>query len=361
MKILYCYQYGILGGVCTQLLHRLAQFRATGAVEAHLTFAKDYGISNTLRDYPWITFQDPRKIKCLIKEHQYDLVTVIDSPRYLSAMDEQWVPTPRVIEVHTTTNRGLVYLDQEPWKANAFIVPSRYSANLLCENFRIDSEEIRIVPNAVDGDQFHPVEVESTPPRPIVLWVGKLDAHKNPRGFLAIAHELIKNGVDADFWLVGGQTASKETIDELVDEIELRGLHQRCRWFDRVEHHSMPRLFSIVRNSGGCLVSTSIDESFGMSILESMLSGCPVVAADVGALAELAPQKPYLSLYSLHNISEAHQSIKNILTPKTYRTVANQLDQDRDYLIQTYHPKTVTDHYIRTVQEILTTTKKRVA
>ena len=80
MKILYCYRYGILGGVCTQILNRLGPLMTRHGIETHLLFAEDHGISRTLGDYPHVYFEsDPAKVLDRVTQGAFDLAVVIDT------------------------------------------------------------------------------------------------------------------------------------------------------------------------------------------------------------------------------------------------------------------------------------------
>ena len=113
--------------------------------------------------------------------------------------------------------------------------------------------------------------------------------------------------MEAEYWLIGGETALPEQQAELINEIERLGLHSCCRWFPRIEYTAIHRVYAAARASGGALVVTSIDESFGMSVLEALISGCPVIASRVGALPEIAPGKPYVLFYEFDDAPDATQ------------------------------------------------------
>jgi glycosyltransferase involved in cell wall biosynthesis len=61
------------------------------------------------------------------------------------------------------------------------------------------------------------------------------------------------------------------------------GISEKNFEFCYVDYRNMPQLY----NSGDMLVLPSLLESFPMSILEAMACGLPVVASDVGDVAEL--------------------------------------------------------------------------
>ncbi len=347
MKVLYCYRYGILGGVCTQLINRLRVLGDSGRLEAHLLFSRDYGIGRTLDGYPYLYFEpDPARLEQLVREHDFDAAVVIDTPEYLEVLSKM-AGLPLVTEVHTTVEQGLKYLEDRRWRTEGYIVPSEYSRRLLADRFGIGrAQPVEVVPNSLDAKLFPRVELETAPPHPVFAWVGKLDPHKNWHGFLQVGACLVERGVDAEFWLVGGETAPPARQAELIDQIERLGLHTRCRWFPRVEYRAMPRVYAAVRASGGMMIVTSQCESFGMSVLEALICGCPVVATRVGALPELAPDREYLRLYDFGSWAVAADMAAAMVPPDEAARVRNVLDADHERLTTNYSCETVATRYL---------------
>ena len=58
---------------------------------------------------------------------------------------------------------------------------------------------------------------------------------------------------------------------------------------------------------------TSKGESFGMSILESLLVGLPMVCSDTGAIPEICDNREYMPIYSLKKSKEAVKKLKKLL------------------------------------------------
>lgn len=347
MKVLYCYRYGILGGVCTQLLNRLRVLdTAEERFEAHLAFSRDYGISKTLAGHPHLLFEgNPKKVREYAEREEFDAVVVIDTEEYLKALADL-AETSLIIEVHTTVEKGLQYLGSETWSPAGFVVPSEYSRRLLEERFGYGTREpIEVVPNSLDPTLFPRVEVSSPPSRPVVAWIGKLDTHKNWRGFLEVASAVLDKGVDTEIWMVGGETAPPQVETELIEELMVRGLSTRARWFPRIEYQAMHRLYAAVRLSGGLTVVTSRNESFGMSVLEALMCGCPVVASRVGGIPEIAPDQPYLKLYELGDYQRAAALVVETLEGETSDSVYSTLAAERPWLVDRFSTKVIGERY----------------
>lgn len=353
MKVLYGYRYGILGGVCTQLLNRLQVLDGSNELEAHLLFSRDYGISRTLDGYPHLYFEsDPGKVRALATAGGYDAFVVIDTPEYAQLLGE-FKDVPLIVEVHTTTDNGLRYLNERTWRAAGYIVPSDYSRRLLRERFDLTEAPIHIVPNSLDVRLFPYIEVSPTLPRPTFAWIGKLDDHKNWRGFLRIAQWATRQGLDAEYWLIGGETAPEDRQQELIDEIENFELHTRCRWFPRIEYRAMHRVYAAIRQSGGAAVVTSINESFGMSVLEALMCGCPVLASRVGALPEIMPQRDYLKFYELDDTPAAAESVVEMARPAEGKRLRQLLADDRKELLARYSHETVACQYLQVLRQLI--------
>ena len=354
MKVLYCYKYGILGGVCTQLINRLSVLQPAGKIDAQIVFFQDLGISKALSDYPYHFENDPAKFRSFVESGGFDLIVVIDTPEYLEAL-AGFKQAPVITEIHTTTELGLKYLGERNWSTAGYIVPSLYSKNMLRERFGLGEDApVRIVPNSLDMGLFPRTETASPPLRPIFGWVGKLDDHKDWRTMLKLASRIKSNGVDAEFWIVGGETAPLSVQEELIDRCEDLDLHAHLRWFPRIEYRAMHRLYGAVRDSGGATIVTSINESFGMSVLEALMCGCPVLASEVGALPEIAPGKPYLQFYPLGDVNAAATTATALIEPSEQTSVVGELDKDRDELAARYSTNAVGPQYLTTLTELAT-------
>lgn len=353
MKVLYCYKYAILGGVCTQLINRLDVLQGAGLMEAEIVFWMDLGIGEDLSGYPVFIEPDGGKVKELVQSKGFDVVVVIDTPEYQEALDDL-KDVPIITEIHTTTEMGLAYLKKRNWTTSGYIVPSVYSQTMLRERFGVGEDApVRVVPDSLDMRLFPRVTVERPCSRPIFGWVGKLDDHKDWRSFMGLAARVSDMGVDAEFWLFGGETAPITRQAELIDECERLNLHTHFRWFPRVEYRAMHRVYAAVRASGGAMVVTSINESFGMSVLEAIVCGCPVVASRVGALPEIAIDRPYVSFYELGDIKEAAGMAIDFLKPDVAASLRESLDSDLPHLVGSYSSEVVGPKYLDALRGLM--------
>lgn len=349
MKLLFAYRYGALGGVPTQLINRLSWLRGNPGVSAEVLFARDYGAAGALaRLCPVHLEPDGKRFAKLCAARRYDVIVVIDTEEYLEGLRDAGLEGRAVLEVHTTVDSGLKYLERS-WSPAGYVVPSEYSRGLLTRRHDLSPSLIHVVPNIIDAAVFHPVPMDTVAERPIVLWVGRIDEHKNWEGFLGTCALISMSSPDVDFWMVGGDTAPEELSMCLLETVEGLGLMRRFRWFPQIDYGAMPRLYSHVAESGGCALVTSKDESFGMSVVESLLSGCPVVSSAVGAIPELGEDRPWLRLYPFGEVDTAAELVRRTLF-EDRRAVRRALFGDLPGLAERFSPATVGPRYLATLE-----------
>jgi glycosyltransferase involved in cell wall biosynthesis len=96
------------------------------------------------------------------------------------------------------------------------------------------------------------------------------------RAFRAVArHEKVR------MVMVGRRSAFSES---LLSEVDRLGLEGRVVWLGSVSNRELAELF----RTATALLFPSLCEGFGLPVVEAMASGCPVMTANRGALAEVA-------------------------------------------------------------------------
>lgn len=287
MKVLISYAFCTKGGVETALYNRLKELDRN-QLEVDLHFFRDYGGSSIFKNYNGeILIQpDVEKLQRLIEEKNYDAVISVDTVDTLSILQKMNYRGKIGLEVHTTYEQNLTYLGNKIIDCVDFvIVPSKYQENLVKN--KLEHKKIHILGNAVSDCITYRKDCVSKYKKKIILWVGRIDQHKNWRLFLKIAKELHKRDDGYLFWIVGGLKSETSEICEFEKKLYQYDLECVVRWIPQVSYDQIDKVYSYAANSGGGYISTSINESFGMTIIEAMMCKCPVVVNQVGALPEL--------------------------------------------------------------------------
>ena len=169
-------------------------------------------------------------------------------------------------------------------KAAAVTVPSV----ALAEGMRSlgYSNRYEIIPNVVDTRCFYPIEshAEKIPHRFKLLHVSGLKRLKNVAGILRVLQKLREKRNDFEFHVVG-DGEEKESLEKMAVEM---GMLNREVFFHGVK--GVGEVAEIMRGSHIFILFSDYENS-PCVIVESMASGLPVIATDVGGIPELVSEK----------------------------------------------------------------------
>jgi glycosyltransferase involved in cell wall biosynthesis len=138
----------------------------------------------------------------------------------------------------------------------------------------------RLVPPGVDCERFTPPESAASR-EPRVLFVGRVERTSRWKGLQVLVESLVRLRElvpDVRLDVVG----DGDDVAHLQARAERLGVASMVDWHGQVAHEDLPRHY---RRAGvTVLPSLTESESFGMTLVEAMASGCPVVGSDVGGI-----------------------------------------------------------------------------
>jgi glycosyltransferase involved in cell wall biosynthesis len=149
-------------------------------------------------------------------------------------------------------------------------------------------DRIRVVHEGVSDFFFNKSESpclnkeSDLPPKgmPFVLAAGKISPRKNIHGLLQ-AMDSLGNSIPHHLVLIGGDGWDMEQIHKQLDASAIRN---RVHFPGYVSDEQLRALYA----EASVYVHPSLYEGFGLTILEAMAVGCPVVTSDVYSLPEVA-------------------------------------------------------------------------
>jgi glycosyltransferase involved in cell wall biosynthesis len=170
-------------------------------------------------------------------------------------------------------------------RAARIITPSAYTAGQLVRHLDIPREKIRVIPEGVElpARVLTPEERRrerdglAGPGETLILNVGVLQTRKNIINVLKALERLPRTYRLA---LVGGDGHGSEAIHAYIRE---QALAPRVTLFGHVEAHRLPAFYQ----AADAFLFPSLEEGFGLPVLEAMANGLPVVAANTSALPEV--------------------------------------------------------------------------
>lgn len=202
------------------------------------------------------------------------------------------------------------------WRSvDEIVAPSRFAAD---EWHRVGIVPT-LVPWGVDLEVFRPHAGAGSIGPPRLCWVGRLAPEKRPGLAVDAIAALVAGGVPAQLTIVGD--------GPLRDELEVasRGLPVHF-----VGHLPDPRSVATLLGQSSVTLSTSGIETFGLTVLESMACGTPVVAVEGGAAGEVAGVAGRVCAPDPIAIAAAVRALlESPVSPQTARRRAEHFTWDR--------------------------------
>jgi len=195
-------------------------------------------------------------------------------------------PAPRVVTTLHGTDITIVGSDPSYAPLTQYLLSASDAATAVSESLARDTARhfcpggrpcpIEVIPNFVDTERFSPLPEAPRNGPPLAVHVSNFRPVKRVP-WLVEAFARATEGTAAQLVLVGDgpdQPASRETARRL-------GLGRRVRFLG--ERDALPELLA----PADVFLLSSSEESFGLSALEAMSCGVPVVATAVGGVPEV--------------------------------------------------------------------------
>ncbi len=177
-------------------------------------------------------------------------------------------------------------------RADRVLAVSAFTAREVVERLDIPPERVSVVPNGVEG-RFRPyppgeraearaavARLVGSADRPYLLAVGTLEPRKNYPTLLRAYARLREAGLPHALVIAGRQGWQFGPVFDTLQELRLAGDVQ----FGSPPDDLLPALY----NAADAVVAPAWYEGFGLSVLEGLACGAPVVASDIPPHREVA-------------------------------------------------------------------------
>lgn len=183
--------------------------------------------------------------------------------------------------------------------ADAIIINSESLRSEVEKHLDVDPAKLRLIPEAVDHDLFRPGDPGQARQRlverydidrPFVLFVSSLWPYKNCDGLLR-AFAVAKPDLAGHRLVVVGPGRDTAYVSQLHALAEELGIADDVVWVGGVPLEETVHFY----RAADVFVYPSHNETFGLTILEAMACGCPVVTSDRSAMPETAGGAAFLA------------------------------------------------------------------
>ncbi len=223
--------------------------------------------------------------------------------------------------------------------ADKLIATSENDAEYLAALYNCPKEKIEVLIPGIDFNIFHPIDKNEAKKKigaelnsKIVLFVGRVEPLKGIDVLLYAVKILIEKYQDSSvcLWIVGGNV-SKE-INEWSKELQkleklrkLLNISASVKFVGRMDQKNLPYYYAAAE----LVVMPSHYESFGMTALEAMSCGTPVIATDATGVSGFIDKRHKHLVTSSNNPLLLSEKIHKILSNKNeYEKISREVREN---------------------------------
>ena len=224
---------------------------------------------------------------------------------------------------HTYPKSSLFDLSKRNWQMKKklftgreiqLVTPSYWLKSILQQSF-LNQNNIKVIYNGLDTDVFKPTKAKGFKKKYVLGVANEWTERKGLQDFLALRQVLSD---DYDIVLIG---LNKEQIKKLPKGII--GLKKTKSAKELAEWYSSAEVF----------VNLSVEETMGMTTVESLACGTPVIVYNSTALPEVVDENSGIVINEIHNVQAVADAIVDITKKGHFqcRSVAAKYEKKKQF------------------------------
>jgi glycosyltransferase involved in cell wall biosynthesis len=289
-----------------------------------------------------------RKAKHLASIIDHDVIHVHDWLSMPAGMAAKHVSKkPLVTHVHATefdrTANGdvnqTVYETERAGMhaADKVLAVSDFTKQKVQKHYAVTEHKIRVVYNGMESDM-----IDDLPGSPLqnhkrlVLFLGRLTIQKGPDYFLQSAKRILETRQDTLFVVTG----SGDMEERLIEQAAEMGIGEHIIFTGFCRGERVDRLYQMA----DVYVMPSVSEPFGLTALESIQNGTPVVISKQSGVSEVIPNATRVDFWDTDKLAD---EIDRLLTTdqQTRNAVAREQKRHADRFTWKKAARTCSDIY----------------
>jgi 1,2-diacylglycerol 3-alpha-glucosyltransferase len=237
--------------------------------------------------------------------------------------------------------------------AQELIVPTKKAYDLFIEKYKVD-KNVHIIPTGIEIERFYKENINETKLNEIrktiniqksdfvILYVGRLGQEKNIDFLIDNQQHLVKTNKTAKLLIVG----SGPDYEKYSEKIKKLKLEENIILTGKVPYDEIQYYYNI----GNIFVTASTTETQGLTVVEAMATGIPVVCIDDDSFRNTVING--LNGYLFKNKKEYIKYIEELINDKTkLKKLGNQARISTDQYSSKYYAERVLDVYKKTIKE----------
>ncbi|MDE5707450.1 MAG: glycosyltransferase [Alistipes sp.] len=278
--------------------------RETDLWRKRYTFSGKYGanLMEEVARYAMVAAQVARDL-----EGQFDVIHAHDWLTYFAGIAAKRVSgKPLVVHMHATeydrsgenVNRQVYDIEKAGMQAaDRVIAVSDLTRRIVVERYGIEARKVVTVHNAVRFGTKEEKAPERSVDEKIVTFLGRITYQKGPDYFVEAAAKVLARVPNVRFVMAG----SGDMMQHVVRRVARLGIADRFHFTGFLRGEEVQRMFRL----SDVYVMPSVSEPFGISPLEAMRSGVPVIISRQSGVAEVLDYAVKINYWDVDALADA--------------------------------------------------------
>jgi len=232
------------------------------------------------------------KARSLAEEASFDIIHAHDWMTVPAALEAKRISgKPLVLHIHSLeSDRSGLRMNERTYaiertgmtEADCVIAVSRYTAEKIVAQYGIPPAKVTVVHNAATlPDHRGSGGVEKDPSRKYVLFLGRITGQKGPGYFIEAAARVIGKYGGTHFIMAG----EGDLLSRMREMARDMNIEKNIHFTGFMPDEEVGALYRI----SDLFVLTSVSEPFGMTVLEALSCGTPVIVSKNAGVLEVVP------------------------------------------------------------------------
>ncbi|MDU1903740.1 MAG: glycosyltransferase family 4 protein [Dysgonomonas sp.] len=244
----------------------------------------------------------------IAKEHDFDVIHAHDWLTYLAGIVAKRISgKPLVVHVHATefdrsgenVNRMVYDLERTGMEhADAVVAVSNLTRNIVINRYGIDKSRVFTVHNAVDfSGREEKEEHKKVVKEKVITFLGRITFQKGPEYFIEAANKVLKAYPNVRFVMAG----SGDMMNQMVRRVAKLRIGTRFTFTGFLTGDDVNNMYS----QSDVYVMPSVSEPFGISPLEAMRMGVPVIISKQSGVSEVLKHAIKVDFWDVDALADA--------------------------------------------------------
>ena len=268
------------------------------------TFSGKYGanLMEEVARYAMVAAQVAKDL-----EGQFDVIHAHDWLTYFAGIAAKRVSgKPLVVHMHASEfdrsgeniNRRVYAIEKAGMQAaDRVIAVSELTRRIVIGKYGIPAEKVVTVHNAVRFGESEDAVPERAVKDKVVTFLGRITYQKGPDYFVEAAAKVLQRVPDVCFVMAG----SGDLMNHVVRRVAQLGIADRFHFTGFLKGGEVQRMFRL----SDVYVMPSVSEPFGISPLEAMRSGVPVIISRQSGVAEVLDYAIKVNYWDVDALADA--------------------------------------------------------